>query len=166
VLAVLGTMLIGTSCSLFGGSAPGRSEGAQASPGAASSHGSGGSSMAPCQPAPDWLVTAVTKGLAVTGATLSEVYVGPASVTSGPPDVMSSRPGPAWWIVAKINGAGVRPAAAVWVTNRTAPGTSGEIFAANASALRYSTFGQGGQIPIRGDGQEAVLACLSPIPES
>jgi len=122
--------------------------------------------MAPCQPAPEWLITAVTAGLAVPGATLSEVYVGPASITSGPAEVMTARFEAAWWVVAKINGAGIRPAEAVWVTNRTAPGISGDIFGANAAALRSSTFGQGGQIPIGGEGQEALLGCLSPIPES
>jgi hypothetical protein len=55
---------------------------------------------------------------------------------------------------------------AVWVTNRTAPGKTGEIFGANAAALRLTTFSQGGQAPIVGDGQDELLACLSPIPES
>lgn len=120
----------------------------------------------PCQPAPDWLITAVTKGLAMPGATLSEVYVGGASITSGPPGVTGAEFKPAWWIVAKISGAGVRPVVAVWATNRTAPAKSGDIFAANPAALRSSTFGQGGSVPIQGDGQEALLACLTPIPES
>ena len=122
--------------------------------------------MTPCQPAPDWLITAVTQLLAVGGATLSEVYVGPASITSGPPEVMSELFKPAWWVVAKANGVGVRPEIAVWVTNRGAPGTSGDIFAANAAAVRYSRSGQRGQVPIAGDGQDALLGCLTPIPKS
>jgi hypothetical protein len=122
--------------------------------------------MSPCQPAPDWLISAVTEQLAVAGATLSEVYVAPASITSGTPEVMSELFKPAWWVVAKINGAGIRPEIGVWVTNRIAPGTSGDIFGANAAAVRYSRSGQRGQTPIRGDGQEAILGCLTPIPES
>ncbi len=120
----------------------------------------------PCQSAPTWLIAAVTDGLAVRSATLSEVYIGAASISAGPAAVLSPSFAPAWWIVAKISGASVRPEVAIWVTNRTAPEATGQIFSANLAANRYSTFGQGGSTPITGDGQGQVLACLTPIPES
>jgi hypothetical protein len=123
-------------------------------------------SPVPCRSAPIWLIAAVTGGLAVRGATLSEVYVGAASITAGPDAVLSPDFARAWWIVGKISGASVRPEVAIWVTNRTSPEATGEIFAANLAANRYSTFGQGGSTPVKGDGQGPVLACLTPIPES
>lgn len=177
-LAPIGAMLIVGACSLLTGYGQGSPE---PSASAASSSlptpapssrpvpttsKAGDSSTGPCQPAPDWLTAAVVKGLAVPGATLSEVYVGAASITSGPPVVTSGKFQPAWWIVARISGAGVRPVAAIWVTNRTTPGSPGDIFAANPAALRSSTFGQGGSIPIQGDGQAPLLGCLTPIPDS
>lgn len=122
--------------------------------------------MTPCTPAPDSLITALTKGLAVPGATLSEVYVGEASITSGLSGEVAPSFVTAWWVVAKVNGAGVRPTVAVWVTNRVDSGARGDILAANASALRTTTFGHGGQVPLLGGGLDVVLACLSPIPES
>jgi hypothetical protein len=172
LLVMVATMMVATSCNLFLGIGPtpipsaAESQGAE-SQGAPASDGSNTASLGPCQPAPDWLVSALQDGLVVRGATLSEVYAGEASsFSSGPEQVLSASFAQAWWIVAKINGAGVRPEAAIWVTNRTQAGTAGDIFAANPAALRYSEWGQGGSIAIRGDGQDALLACLTPIPES
>lgn len=171
-LIMMAAMILGTSCNLFlgNGSEPSPSGAASQSPapseGDGSSHGSA-SSLGPCQSAPEWLVSAVKEGLGVTGAYLSEVYVGEGSdFTSGPASVMSAEFVPAWWIVAKINGAGVRPEVAIWITNRTGPGKSGDIFGANPAAIRYSHFGQGGSNPIRGSGQDSLVACLTPIPAS
>ena len=177
-LIIMVVMILGTSCNLVlrygtepsASSAP--SHTADASRPAAPSPVGGTSqktapSVGPCEAAPGWLVSALEDGLAVRGATLSEIYIGEAwGFTSGPATVMSAEFVPAWWIVAKINGAGVRPEAAVWVSNRTGAGTAGTIFGANPSAIRYTKFGQGGSNPIRGAGQEQVLVCLTPIPES
>ena len=101
------------------------------------------------------------------GATLTEAYVGEArNFTSGPSSVLSTDFTPAWWVVAKVNGASVRPEVVAWVTNRIQPGNAGTIFGANPAAVRYSKYGQGGSDPIRGDGLDPMLACLTPIPES
>ena len=174
--AMMMAMILGTSCNLFLGYGPSAS--GSPSQSAAPSNGEASSdsgpplqgdvpSVGPCQAASDWLVTAVKDGLAAPGAYLSEVYVGEAwAFTSGPAAVLSAEFVPAWWIVAKINGAGVRPEVAVWVTNRVGPARSGTIFGANPSAIRYSHFGQGGSNPIRGSGQDGLVACLTPIPES
>lgn len=177
-------MILGTSCNLFLGSQTSPSEGGVSSQGAASTESGaplestapsprsgspqgGAPSVGPCQAAPGWLVTLLQGGLAVRGATLTEMYIGEAwGFSSGPPAVMSAEFASAWWIVAKINGAGVRPEAAVWVTNRTGPVKTGTIFGANPAAVRYSKFGDGGSSPIRGQGQEDALACLTPIPQS
>lgn len=177
-LTMMVAMLLGTSCNLIlgnraepsHGGAPSESAASTASK-APSSGGSASDTSIPtpgrCEPAPGWLVTALEDGLAVRGATLSEVYIGEAwDFTSGPAAVMSAAFVPAWWIVAKVNGAGVRPEIVVWVTNRTGSGKAGSTFGANPSAVRNSTFGQGGANPIQGSGQEQVLSCLTPIPES
>jgi hypothetical protein len=178
-LAMMVAMILGTSCNLFMGygtqpSQSGASSESAASTPASKAPSSGGKSsqgsipsIGPCQPAPEWLVTVLQAGVAVHGATLSEVYVGEAwDFTSGPAAVMSADYVPAWWIVAKINGAGVRPEVVVWVTNRTGVAKTGTILGANPSSLRYSKFGQGGSNPIQGSGQAQLLACLTPIPES
>ena len=165
LLTVLGSVVFASACSLLTSSQ--QTGPASASPAELPSSSPGGEpSSTSCQPAPDWLLAALTNGLAARGATLSEVFVGEASITSGPPRVMAPSFGPARWIVGKVNGAGVRPGVAIWVTNGTASGKKGEILGANAAALRLSTFGVAGQAEIHGDGQGELLACLSPIPES
>lgn len=123
-------------------------------------------SLAPCQPAFDWLVGAVQAGISIRGATLTELVVGPATVTAGPLAVFEPPFQPAWWVVGKINGASVRPEIVIFLTNRTSAGATGTIFAANAAALRYSSFGQGGNTAIKGEGQDALVSCLAPIPQS
>lgn len=180
-IAVVATMLLASACALTSGSGQGASP--SAGPAASSVAGSSpnaettrqpteqpskdsSESHVPCQAAPTWLTSAVIGGLAVHGATLSEVYVGTASITAGPDTVLSPSFAPAWWIVAKVSGASVRPEVAIWVTNRTTRDATGEIFAANPAALRYSTFGQGDSTSIDGDGKAPVVACLTPIPES
>lgn len=169
VLAILGAALVASACSLLTGNLQGPSTGPATgppSPGLASASTGGGQSPAPCQPAPDWLISALNKGLAAPGATLSEVYVGEASISSGLSPSVAPSFATAWWVVAKVNGAGVRPVVAIWATNRIATDGRGDILAANAAALRSTTFRNGGQVPLLGDGLDVLLACLSPIPES
>lgn len=168
-LAILGTLLVASACNLLSGYQQGPSPGpstAAPSAGPASSSPGGDESMTPCERAPDWLIAALTKGLAVPGATLSEVFVGEASITSGLSGEVAPSFVTAWWVVAKVNGAGVRPTVGIWVTNRMASGPAGDILAANAAALRSTTFGHGGQVPLLGSGLDELLTCLSPIPES
>ncbi len=166
-------MVLGASCNLFLGYGTTPSESGSPSQSAAAPSPEGASSLGtapsigPCQLAPEWLVAALQDGLAVRGATLSEVFIGEAwDFTSGPAAVMSAQFVPAWWIVAKINGASVRPEVVIWVTSRTGASKQGQTFGANLSAVRYSKFGQGGSDPVRGSGQAALLGCLTPIPES
>jgi hypothetical protein len=180
VLALVGTVLVLASCSIGRSGSPvppatvGPSDDVPlltALPTAAPLKSAGATagppeSLGPCQPAFGWLASAVQAGIPMQGATLSELVVGPASVTAGPLAVFEPAFQPAWWIVGKINGAGVRPEVVIWLTNRTSEGATGTIFAANAAALRYSSFGQGGSIAIKGEGQDALLACLTPIPQS
>jgi len=124
------------------------------------------SSAEPCQQAPDWLVARLRQGLLVRGSSLSEVYVGVASnFTSGPAIVLTAEFTPAWWVVAKINGAGIRPEIGLWVAGPIHSGSFGQLFGANAAAQRYTTWGSRDLDPIRGTGSEAILACLTPIPE-
>jgi len=120
----------------------------------------------PCQQAPDWLVTRLAQGLLVRGSSLSEVYIGVASdFTSGPAVVLTAEFMPAWWVAAKINGAGIRPEIGLWVAGPIHSGSFGQLFGANAAAQRYTKWGSGSSDPIRGMGSESVLACLAPIPE-
>lgn len=136
------------------------SSGSSASPGPSGSSG-------PCEQAPEWLVAAIQEGLAVRGATLSNMYVRAASgVSGGPPELQTDVFASAWWVAGRINGAGVRPEPAVWLTNRTSRVSEGEFFAVDAAAQRYSEWGRPSGEPIRGDGLEDVRACVGPIPES
>lgn len=166
VLAILLAGLV-TSCARFLASGPEASGEASASASPVVPSAGGQLSPGACQPAPAWLRTALQNGLLVRGATLGEAFIGPASnFSSGPAAVMSGSFGNAWWAAARINGAGVRPENGLWLTDRTQAGASGEIFGANPTAVRYSEWGQGGSDPIVGEGSQAVLDCMTPIPES
>jgi len=124
------------------------------------------STTGPCQPAPDWLVAELGQGLLVRGAYLSEVYIGAASdFTSGPAAVLDDGFAPAWWVVAKINGAGIQPEVGLWVAGPIRDRKAVQLFGASAASLRYTSWGSDSSDPIRGMGSDVVLDCLSPIPE-
>jgi hypothetical protein len=121
--------------------------------------------VAGCTTAPPWLADAISDGILVLGAYLSNAYVGPASgFTAGPPDVFTDDFAEAWWVAGRLNGGGVQPELAVWLTNRTAAGINGQIFAANPAAKRYTAWGNGVSEQIVGDGLEPVQACVGPMP--
>lgn len=124
------------------------------------------STTEPCQRAPDWLVTELGQGLLIRGAYLSEVYIGTASdFTSGPATVLNKDFIPAWWVAAKINGAGIQPEVGLWVVGPIRGSKAGQLFGANAAALRYTSWGSDDTESIRGKGADAVLTCLTPIPK-
>ena len=103
----------------------------------------------------------------VREATLSNVYMLPAtSFSSGPPELETDAFAAAWWVAGKISGAGVRPEVAAWLTNRATEDASGEIFAVDAAAQRYSNWRHDAANPINGDGLDQVRACVGPIPEA
>ena len=104
-------------------------------------------------------------GTACRGSYLSEVYVGTASdFTSGPAAVLTDEFAPAWWVAAKINGAGVRPEAGLWVAGPIHDSKADYLFTANAAANRYTKWGSGVSIRFW-KGSDVVLACLTPIPK-
>src|SRR5206468_10187582 len=118
-----------------------------------------------CQPAPGWLVTTISRGILVRGAYLSNTYVGSASgFSAGPSAVFTAHFATAWWLAGRLNGVGVQPELAVWVTNRTVESATGEIFAVNSPARRYSDWGSGGSDQIAGDGLQPVQDCVGPMP--
>jgi len=120
-----------------------------------------------CTSAPEWLVDAISDGILVRGAYLSNVYVGPAAgFSSGPPGVLTDAFSDAWWVAGRLNGVGVQPELAVWLTNRTSEGASGEILAANPAARRYSEWGAEVTEPIVGDGLRPVQDCVGPMPQT
>jgi hypothetical protein len=124
-------------------------------------------SPASCEPAPAWLIAVIQEGIVVRGATLSNMYVTQASgLSGGPAELKADAFASAWWVAGRINGAGVRPELAVWLTNRTAQDEDGEILAVDAAAQRYSEWGRDSVEPIRGEGLEEVRSCVGPIPES
>ena len=122
---------------------------------------------ADCNDAPTWLVDAIGEGILVPGAYLSNAYVGPASAfSSGPPELFTDAFAEAWWVAGRLNGVGVEPELGIWVTNRMAAGAAGQIFAANASASRYTRWGEGVSQRIVGDGLPSVQACVGPMPST
>ena len=122
---------------------------------------------ADCTDAPTWLVDAIGEGIQVPGAYLSNAYVGPASAfSSGPPDLFTDAFAGAWWVAGRLNGVGVEPELGVWVTNRTKPEATGQIFAVNASASRYTEWGDGVSERIVGEGLLPVQACVGPMPST
>ena len=135
--------------------------------------GSGDSSASPsrssstCEQAPEWLIAAIGEGIVVRGATLSNVYVLPATTfSSGPAELASEAFASAWWVAGKLSGVGVRPEVAVWLTNRTTEDASGDLLAVDAAAQRYSNWRRETEQPIRGPGLDEIRACVGPIPES
>jgi hypothetical protein len=122
---------------------------------------------ADCADAPTWLVDAISKGILVPGAYLSNAYIGPASAfSSGPADLFTDAFAEAWWVAGRLNGVGVEPELGAWVTNRTAEEVAGQIFAVNASASRYTEWGDGVTERIVGEGLPAVQACVGPMPST
>jgi hypothetical protein len=121
-------------------------------------------SSGPCRAAPTWLVAATSARIRERGATLSNVYIGPASNFTEWPDPLSTEAwADAWWVVGWISGIGIQPEVASWVTNRTGPATKGDIFAVDAPASRYSSWDS--QL-IKGDGLAEVRACVPEPPRS
>ena len=131
-------------------------------------NGSGSSDpLAGCTDAPAWLADAVGGGILVPGAYLSNAYIGPASgFSSGPPDLFTDAFADAWWVAGRLNGVGVEPELGVWVTDRTTPEATGIIFAVNASAGRYTTWGDAVSDRIVGEGLPPVQACVGPMPNT
>jgi hypothetical protein len=118
-----------------------------------------------CEPAPSWLGERIEATLAVRGATLSRLFVGPASnVTGGPGEVRSDVFRSAWWVAALISGVGPRPEVGVWLVSGTKPAAGSRILAVDEVAQRYSVRGPVNE-PIRGDGLDAVRACVGTPPE-
>lgn len=166
MLLILAVSLL-ASCARYLGPAPGPSgtDDQSSIPSAGQSQVSASAGAGGCTAAPDWLRQAVQDGLVVRGATIAGIFVGPAGpFTSGSGPVMGSEFASASWIAARIDGAGVRPEVGLWVADSIEPGLT--LFAANSAALRYSAWGQGGSDPIRGEGSQAVIDCIGPIPES
>jgi hypothetical protein len=130
----------------------------------------GGASSGPsadCTDAPTWLVDEIGNGILVPGAYLSNAYIGPASAfSSGPPELFTDAFTEAWWVAGRLNGVGVEPELGVWVTNRMAEEVAGQIFAVNASASRYTKWGEGVSEPIVGEGLPPVQACVGPMPST
>jgi hypothetical protein len=123
------------------------------------------STSAACDPAPDWLLSALQDGLVDRGATVSNAFLAQAhNVTSLPDELSAEAFEDAWWVSARINGVGVRPELATWITNRRAD-SDGEIVSANVSARRYSSWPHG-DADVTGDGRLQAETCVGPIPES
>jgi hypothetical protein len=146
------------------------SAGGQASPPLVSAGSVGSSPMSHlpesgCRPAPSGLGERIEATLAVRGATLSRLFVGPASnVTGGPGEVRSDVFRSAWWVAALISGVGPRPEVGVWLVSGPEPAAGSRILAADDVAQRYSVRGPVNE-PIRGDGLDAVRACVGTPPE-
>jgi hypothetical protein len=120
---------------------------------------------ADCQPAPDWLGEKLEKTLAVRGATLSRLFLGPAAnIRGGPVEVRSEVFRSPWWVAALINGVGVRPEVGVWLINAVKEGPGLRIVAADAASQRYSMRGAPSE-PIQGDGLDEVRSCVGTPPE-
>jgi hypothetical protein len=110
-------------------------------------------------------VDAISAGIVVRGATLSNAFVAHAfGFTAGPDVIFTDAFADAWWVASKITGAGVQPELAVWLTNRTEEGSSGEIFAVSPAARRY--WHGGGTEPIAGAGMDAAVPCVGPLPKT
>jgi hypothetical protein len=157
-LLLFSTVLALSSCAF--GASPGTGNASTGSPAA-------GRSEAGCAVAPDWLIAVLQGALVVREATLSNVYVLPATgLSSGPPEVQTEAFASAWWVAGMISGVGVRPEIAVWLTNRTSEDREGEILSVDAAAQRYSDWPVDRTQPIRGAGIAEARACVGPIPES
>ncbi len=117
-----------------------------------------------CQPAPPELVSYLEGGLSVRGATLSHVVVVPATgidrSSAGLPPSFAT----AWWVGARITGAGVRPELIVWFVSSLAPRSADQILAANATARRDSSWSPADGEDITGPGLADVAACVGPMP--
>lgn len=118
-----------------------------------------------CKPAPGWLAARLEETLAVRGAALTRLYMGPAAnLSGGTAEVRSEVFRSAWWIAAMI-GVGARPEVGVWlVSGLKEEDPSLRIVPADEVALRYSATGLRGE-PIQGDGREAVRSCVGTPPE-
>jgi hypothetical protein len=118
-----------------------------------------------CHPAPGWLAARVEEALAVRGAALTKLYVGPATnLSGGTAEIRSEVFQSAWWLAAMI-GVGARPEVAVWLVSGLKEGDPKlRILPADEVALRYSATDARGK-PIQGDGREAVRSCVGTPPE-
>ena len=118
-----------------------------------------------CEPAPRSLGERIEATLAVRGATLSRLFVGPASnVTGWPGEVRSGTFRSAWWVAALISGVGPRPEVGVWLVSGPKPSADSRILAVDEVAQRYSARSPVNE-PISGDGLDAVRACVGTPPE-
>lgn len=118
-----------------------------------------------CQPAPSWLGARLEETLAVRGATLSRLFLGhAANIRGGPGEVRSEVFRTPLWVVALINGVGVRPEVGAWLINAVKDGPGLRIVAADAVSQRYSMRGAPSE-PIQGDGLAAVRSCVGSPPE-
>jgi len=121
-------------------------------------------SATPCQPAPPALVSFLEGGLSVRGATLSHGVVVPATgldrSSAGLPPSFAA----AWWVGARITGAGVRPELIVWLVSSLAPRTADQVVAANATARRDSPWSPADGKDISGPGLADVAGCVGPMP--
>lgn len=155
--ALLGTILIalGISSCVSG---PSTEPGASAQPPAAT--GSAGPES--CQPASLALDDRLQSALSVRGAYVSNLHVAPAT------DLADRSLGVAepWWAAGRINGAGVKPEAGVWLWDGSATGPDATVLSANASAARYFAFADADpQLASQSSVVAALLVCVGPMPD-
>jgi hypothetical protein len=128
------------------------------------STGSPSSSPLACEPAPPALMAYLEKGLSVRGATLSHGVIVRAAGLDPEPAHLPAAFGSAWWVGARITGAGVRPELIVWLVASLAPRSADQVMAANPAARRDSPWSPPDGEDLTGPGLSAVVDCVGPMP--
>ena len=124
-------------------------------PGGELTPGTAAGSPGACEAASPAVLAVLRDGIAVRGATLSNVF----AVRAGAAEGVAG-----WWVAGKLSGAGVAPEVVVWVVTGIDNLKADGVVAANAAAARSSRWTLPDGEDLTGAGRDAAVACVGPMP--